>query len=85
VLHGAVQPHSGSTTPRAMEKALARSRDPFFALQITVEATVQVQVHVIGALGFGQPRLAVDCGVTTAGLKKGVHISSQTCKSAFRK
>jgi hypothetical protein len=46
-------------------------------LQLTVEATVEV--HMIGALGFRQPPLAVGCEVTEDGLRKDVHISSQTC------
>ncbi|GJN30544.1 hypothetical protein PR202_gb18857 [Eleusine coracana subsp. coracana] len=79
VLHG-VQQHGGRA-PRAVEKAIeSRSRD-HVALRLTVEATVQVH---IGALGFAQRRLAVDCEVVSAGLRKDVHIASQKCRSVFR-
>jgi hypothetical protein len=66
--------------PKAVETGFSGSKD-HLALQLAVEVTVQVHV---GALGFGQRRLAVDCGVTTAGLSKDVHIASQNCKSSFR-
>lgn len=71
--------HNGRT-PRAVEKGYSGSKD-HIALQLAVEVTVQVHV---GALGFGQRRLAVDCGITAAGLSKDVHIASQNCKSSFR-
>lgn len=71
--------HNGRL-PRAVEKGFGGSKD-HLALQLDVEVTVQVHV---GALGFGQRRLAVDCGVTAAGLTKDVHIASQKCKSSFR-
>lgn len=78
VMHGAAL--HGGRAPRAVEKALAGSREPV-ELRVTVEATVQVH---IGALGFAQRRLAVDCEVSAAGLKKEVHILSQKCRSVFR-
>jgi hypothetical protein len=78
VLHG-TQQHGGHA-PRAVEKGLAGSKDAV-ALRLTVEATVQVH---IGALGFGQRRLAVDCELSAAGLKKDVHVLKQECKSVFR-
>ena len=71
-------PHDGHT-PRAVDKALAGSRE-HLALQLDVEVTVQVHV---GALGFGQRRLAVRCEIGAAGLSKDVHISSQNCRSSF--
>jgi hypothetical protein len=71
--------HNGRL-PKAVEKGFSGSKD-HLALQLAVEVTVQVHV---GALGFGQRRLAVDCGVTAAGLSKDVHIASQNCKSSFR-
>ncbi|XP_062213546.1 NDR1/HIN1-like protein 13 [Phragmites australis] len=76
LLHGLQ--HDGHT-PKAVEKGLKGSKDAV-ALQLSVE--VAVQVH-IGALGFGQRRLAVDCEISAAGLRKDVHISSQKCKSTF--
>ncbi|AQL09130.1 hydroxyproline-rich glycoprotein family protein [Zea mays] len=71
--------HNGRT-PRAVEKGFSGSKE-HLALQLAVEVTVQVHV---GALGFGQRRLAVDCGITAAGLSKDVHIASQSCRSSFR-
>ena len=71
--------HNGRL-PKAVEKGFSGSRD-HLPLQLAVEVTVQVHV---GALGFGQRRLAVDCGITAAGLSKDVHIASQHCKSSFR-
>ncbi|CAD6202447.1 unnamed protein product [Miscanthus lutarioriparius] len=71
--------HNGRL-PRAVEKGFSGSKD-HLALQLAVEVTVQVHV---GALGFGQRRLAVDYGITAAGLSKDVHIASQNCKSSFR-
>ncbi|XP_066356611.1 NDR1/HIN1-like protein 13 [Miscanthus floridulus] len=71
--------HNGRL-PKTVEKGFSGSKD-HLALQLTVEVTVQVHV---GALGFGQRRLAVDCGITAAGLGKDVHIASQNCKSTFR-
>ncbi|CAN6290382.1 unnamed protein product [Urochloa humidicola] len=76
VLRGA--PRDGRT-PKAVDKALAGSRARI-ALELSVQVTVQVHV---GALGFGQRRLAVRCDVGAAGLSKDVHISSQSCKSSF--
>ncbi|GJN08814.1 hypothetical protein PR202_ga26771 [Eleusine coracana subsp. coracana] len=71
----------GGRAPRDVEKALeSRSRE-HVALRFTVEATVQVH---IGALGFAQRRLAVDCEVVSTGLRKDVHIASQKCRSVFR-
>ncbi|WVZ55791.1 hypothetical protein U9M48_006407 [Paspalum notatum var. saurae] len=67
-------------TPKAVEKGFSGSKE-HLPLQLTVEVTVQVHV---GALGFGQRRLAVACDVTAAGLSKDVHIVSQNCKSRFR-
>jgi hypothetical protein len=71
-------PHGGDT-PRAVDKALAGSKD---RLALRLNVLVTVQVHV-GALGFGQRRLAVGCDIGAAGLKEDVHISSQSCKSSF--
>ncbi|XP_062208837.1 NDR1/HIN1-like protein 13 [Phragmites australis] len=76
LLHGLQ--HEGRT-PKAVEKGLQGSKDAV-ALQLIVE--VAVQVHV-GALGFGQRRLAVDCEISAAGLRKDAHISSQNRKSSF--
>ncbi|KAK8446615.1 hypothetical protein SEVIR_9G513801v4 [Setaria viridis] len=76
VLRGA--PHDGDT-PKAVDKALGGSKD-HLALRLTVMVTVQVHV---GALGFGQRRLAVGCDIGAAGLREDVHISSQSCKSSF--
>ncbi|KAL6649373.1 hypothetical protein ACP70R_013597 [Stipagrostis hirtigluma subsp. patula] len=75
LLHGA----KGGRAPKAVEKGLAGSKAAV-TLQLTVEVTVQVHV---GALGFGVKRLAVDCEISAAGLRKYVHISSQKCKSRF--
>ncbi|OEL21734.1 hypothetical protein BAE44_0017247 [Dichanthelium oligosanthes] len=77
LLHGV--PHDGRT-PNAVDKGLKGSKD-HLALELTVEVTVQVHV---GALGFGQRRLMVDCEIGAAGLRKDVHISSQNCNSGFR-
>uniref|UniRef100_A0A0D9VQK9 Late embryogenesis abundant protein LEA-2 subgroup domain-containing protein n=1 Tax=Leersia perrieri TaxID=77586 RepID=A0A0D9VQK9_9ORYZ len=68
---------------RGGEKALRRpgsSRDA--AVELELDVDVAVQVHV-GALGFARRRLAVTCRITAAGLRRDVHISSQTCKSRF--
>ncbi|KAF8776148.1 hypothetical protein HU200_003839 [Digitaria exilis] len=66
----------------AVDKALiAGNKGHHVELELAVEVTVQVHV---GALGFGQRRLAVDCRITAAGLRKDVHISSQNCTSRFR-
>ncbi|KAG8097159.1 hypothetical protein GUJ93_ZPchr0013g34842 [Zizania palustris] len=77
LLHGRLQ--HGGRTPKAVEKGLQGSKD-VVALDLSVE--IAVQVHV-GALGFARKSLAVACEISAAGLRKDVHISSQTCKSSF--
>ncbi|KAI4994993.1 hypothetical protein ZWY2020_034896 [Hordeum vulgare] len=72
----------GHTPPKAVEKALRGFKKEAVALELAVD--VPVQVHM-GALGFAAKRLAVACEMRTAGLGKHVHISSQKCRSSFRK
>ncbi|KAL5210508.1 hypothetical protein ABZP36_006131 [Zizania latifolia] len=76
LLHGL---QHGGRTPKAVEKGLQGSKN-VVALELSVE--IAVQVHV-GALGFSRKSLAVACEISAAGLRKDVHISSQTCKSSF--
>uniref|UniRef100_A0A0D9Z3A0 Late embryogenesis abundant protein LEA-2 subgroup domain-containing protein n=1 Tax=Oryza glumipatula TaxID=40148 RepID=A0A0D9Z3A0_9ORYZ len=76
LLHGTQR---DGRTPRAVEKALRGSKGAV-TLDLTVEFAVQVHA---GALGFERRTLAVSCHITAAGLRKDVHISSQTCKSRF--
>ncbi|XP_040378595.1 NDR1/HIN1-like protein 13 [Oryza brachyantha] len=76
LLHGLQ--HDGRA-PKAVEKGLRGSKG---AVELELSVEMAVQVHV-GALGFARRTLAVSCHVTAAGLRKDVHISSQTCKSSF--
>ncbi|EAY88865.1 hypothetical protein OsI_10342 [Oryza sativa Indica Group] len=76
LLHGTQR---DGRTPRAVEKALRGSKG---AVTLDLAVEFAVQVHA-GALGFERRTLAVSCHITAAGLRKDVHISSQTCKSRF--